>query len=91
MVTKGRKKGTVRFSIKPQQPARKAFVAGSFNNWTPARMRKQKDGTFVLIAPLGRGTQEYKFLLDDQWVVDPDNGAWAMNPYGTLNSVVTVD
>jgi hypothetical protein len=53
-------------------------------------MRKQKDGSYSTTVPLAVGSHEYKFILDGQWVVDPDNNAWALNPYGTLNSVVQV-
>jgi hypothetical protein len=31
---------------------------------------------------------EYKFLVGQQWITDPDNSEWARNPYGTMNSVV---
>ncbi|MGB2822220.1 MAG: glycogen-binding domain-containing protein [Phycisphaerae bacterium] len=91
MLEKGRKKGTVRFAIRPDDGAKKVFLAGSFSNWEPVRMRRQKDGSFVLVVPIPSGTHEYKFILDDHWVADPDNNAWAMNPYGTLNSVVSMD
>ncbi len=91
MIEKGRKKGTVRFAVRPDGGAGKAFVVGSFSDWQPIRMRKQKDGSFVSVVPVPAGTYEYKFILDDRWVVDPDNNAWAMNPYGTLNSVLSVD
>ena len=91
MVDKGRKKGTVRFSIAPANGAKKVALVGSFSNWEASRMRKQKDGSFVATVPIPSGIHEYKFILDDAWVVDPDNGAWAMNTYGTLNSVVNVE
>lgn len=88
MYTKGHKKGTVRFAFKPGNGARKIQMAGDFNNWQPARMRKQKDGSFVAVVPLPAGNYEYKFLVDGQWVLDGDNSSWAVNPYGTMNSVV---
>ena len=91
MVEKGRKKGTVRFVVKPNGGTQKAFLAGTFNEWQPQRMRKQKDGLFVVVATIPRGTHQYKFILDDNWTVDPDNNAWAMNKFGTMNSVLTVD
>ena len=88
MIEKGRKRGTLRFAVKPEDGATSVALAGSFNNWRPIRMRKQKDGHFVAIVPVSPGSYEYKFIVDGQWVVDPDNSAWAMNPFGTLNSVV---
>jgi len=93
MVEMGRKKGTVRFTFRPASdvPLKRAEVAGDFSDWQPIRMRKQKDGFFVSVVPLSAGTYEYKFILDGQWAVDPDNNAWALNSYGTLNSIVRVD
>ena len=91
MYGKGSKKGTVRFSVTPADGARKVMLAGSFNDWRPARMRKLRNGAFALTVPLGAGSHEYKFIVDDQWVVDPDNPTWTMNPYGTFNSVAQID
>jgi len=90
MVSSGRKKGTTRFSLEAGTTATRVFLAGVFSNWQPQRMRRQKDGTFVLILPLGAGEYEYKFVVDDEWVTDPDNLLHAPNPYGTLNSVAAV-
>jgi 1,4-alpha-glucan branching enzyme len=90
MIGKGRKKGTIRFAIRPNGGIRKVALAGSFNDWQPVRMRQQKDGSFVAVVPVPPGTHEYKFILDDQWILDPDNNAWAMNSYGTMNSVLAM-
>lgn len=90
MISKGRSNGTVRFSF-IQDGARKVQVAGDFNNWDPQSLRKQKDGTFTLNLELAPGTYEYKFIIDGTWTVDPDNSAWALNPYGTLNSVAVIE
>ena len=92
MIAKGTKKGSVKFSIKPGNGAKQVSLAGCFNEWKPAAMKKQKDGSFSLaVDSLKAGPHEYKFIVDGQWVVDPDNNKWALNPYGTLNSVVQVD
>ena len=90
MISKGRNKGSVRFAF-TQDGAGKVQLAGDFNRWAPAAMRKQKDGSFTTTLDLRPGTYEYKFVVDGQWTVDPDNSAWALNPHGTLNSVVVVD
>jgi 1,4-alpha-glucan branching enzyme len=91
MISKGRKKGSIRFSLKPGQEARSVSVAGDFNNWTPKPMRKQKSGQYVAILPLGSGTHEYKYVVDDRWVTDPENDTCAANPFGTVNSVAIVE
>jgi hypothetical protein len=36
------------------------------------------------------GRHEYKFVVDGQWLPDPNAQANAFNAYGTLNSVVEV-
>jgi 1,4-alpha-glucan branching enzyme len=91
MFSKGKKKGTVRFAYRPENAAGNARLAGDFTQWRPIRMRKQKDGGFVAVVPLSKGTYEYKFIVDEQWITDPDNSTWAMNPYGTMNSVARVN
>lgn len=90
MISKGRKKGSIRFSLTPPEAVESVAVAGDFNNWTPAKMRKQKSGQFVAILPIGPGTHEYKYVVDDQWIVDPENDTCAANPFGTVNSVAIV-
>lgn len=91
MVEKGRKKNTLRFSLKTNGNAKVVELAGDFNEWEPSRMRKNKDGSFVCVVPVEPGTYEYKFVVDGDWVTDPDTHTWAMNPYGTMNSVATAE
>ena len=90
MISKGKKKGSVRFAFRPAQGGKKVELAGEFNGWMPSTMRKQKDGSFVSIVALSPGTYEYKFVVDGQWIVDPDNGARALSGAGTINSVAQV-
>ena len=90
MIEQGSKTGTFRFSIKPGSDAKKVQLVGDFSEWKPMAMTRQKDGAFAATVRLAPGTYEYKFVVDGQWRVDPDNGAWALNPFGTLNSVATV-
>ena len=90
MYGKGSKKGMIRFAIKAGNGVSTAKLAGDFNDWTPQTMRKQKSGEYVANVPLSSGNYEYKFLVNEEWLVDPDNGVWAVNPYGTVNSVAQV-
>jgi 1,4-alpha-glucan branching enzyme len=90
MFARGTKSGTVQFIIKPSNGAKKIQVAGDFSDWRPVDMRKQKSGAFAATVPVPPGSHEYKFILDGQWIVDPDNNAWACNPFGTLNSVAKI-
>jgi 1,4-alpha-glucan branching enzyme len=90
MFRKNASKGSVCFGIKPSRPAKKVLLAASFNEWKPVACKKQKDGTYTVTVKLTPGTYEYKFIVDEEWVVDPDNPTWAMNHYGTFNSVAQV-
>ncbi len=92
MISKGRKKGTVRFAYRPGNgSAAGVKVAGDFNNWSPQTMRRQKNGEYVAICPVDQPDCEYKFLVDQDWTIDPDNHCSAPNPFGTINSVVHLD
>ena len=91
MFKKGTKKDTIRFSLKPGSSITKVEIAGDFNEWVPTLMKKQKGGEFALILNIQPGTYEYKFIVDGDWQVDPDHSAWALNPFGTLNSVIQVE
>lgn len=90
MISNGRKKGTLRFAFRPDSAARTVRLVGDFTGWDPKVMRRQKSGDFVANVELPPGTYEYKFLVDGQWTVDPDNEAMCKSPYGTFNSVASV-
>jgi 1,4-alpha-glucan branching enzyme len=83
-------RGRLRFSLRPADGAHEVFVAGDFTEWKPVRMRKQADGCFGTSLRVPPGIHEYKFLIGQQWITDPDNSEWAGNPYGTMNSVAVV-
>ena len=91
MFTKDSRKGTVRISFKPMYPVSTCEVAGDFNNWKPVEMPKDKTGQFVTDLPLAAGTHQYKFILDGQWLADPDNNTYVANAYGTINSVIQIE
>ncbi|MCK4415073.1 MAG: glycogen-binding domain-containing protein [Candidatus Eisenbacteria sp.] len=68
--------------------ARQVYLAGSFNDWstTAAQMTRAGDTWSVTVA-LEAGEYEYKFIVDGQWIGDPDNPV-TVGDYG--NSAVTV-
>ena len=88
MFSKGSKKGTIRFSVRNGQ-VKKAEVAGDFSGWRPVAMKKQK-GEFVALVPAEPGSHQYKFLLDGQWMIDPDNDQVVPNDLGSYNSVAEI-
>jgi 1,4-alpha-glucan branching enzyme len=88
MLTAGSKKGTIRFTIRPNTPPTSVQLAGDFNGWKPVPMRRGKNGAFEVEVPLSRDAHQYKFIIDGQWVLDPDTTVTVPNPYGSTNSVV---
>ena len=67
-------------------------IAGTFNDWRPeatpmvltGQGRWQKD---LVLPP---GTYEYLLVADGQWLPDPLARTTVPNPFGGVNSVITV-
>jgi 1,4-alpha-glucan branching enzyme len=93
-------------ATRPQKPKRRritfgietdlesdVFVTGTFNDWDPrAKQLRDKHGTGLYEGALllERGRHEYKFVVNGEWVVDPENPEWTANEHGSLNSTVDV-
>lgn len=91
MFKAGRKPGTMRFVYRPENGAGRVRLAGDFTGWNPVAMKPQKNGTFAVTLPLEPGTHEYRLIVDDEWMTDPDHSHWAPNAFGSYNSVVEVE
>jgi cyclomaltodextrinase len=85
-------KSQVTFVYFPPNHCRSVAVAGSFNEWQAdkGKMVRQKDGSYRKRLQLPPGHHRYKFVVDGQWVEDPQAEDQALNPYGTIDSVVNV-
>lgn len=72
--------------------AREVYLVGEFNNWKPGvhPMKNNGKGKWKKQLQLSEGTFEYKFLVDNQWVTDPENIQTCPNCFGSQNSVVHV-
>ncbi|MCX7661856.1 MAG: glycogen-binding domain-containing protein [Candidatus Omnitrophica bacterium] len=72
--------------------AKKVYIAGSFNNWNPKKLPAKKDtkGNWSAKVSLQPGTYEYKFVVDDNWIPDPNCARNIPNPFGSLNSILEV-
>ncbi len=72
--------------------AKKVFVAGDFNGWnaTDVSLLQKEDGSWIVSVPLAPGTYEYKFIVDDAWVEDPDNPKKKTDPFGGSNNILLV-
>ena len=81
-----------KFRLTGYANATSVFIAGDFNNWSPAAFPMKKDGdTWVFPAHLSIGKHGYKFVVDGKWIIDPANKFWEQNEFGTGNSVLWIE
>lgn len=72
--------------------AKQVAVAGSFNDWKPERtpLTQSGNGRWVGDLNVKPGRHEYLFVVDGQWLPDPNAKESVQNPFGGKNSVLTV-
>lgn len=65
---------TTIFKLKGHTDARTVILTGSFNNWNTAELEMERtaDG-WQLPYVLPAGNHGYKFIVDGNWITDPDN------------------
>jgi 1,4-alpha-glucan branching enzyme len=85
------KKEKMSFSLEDVN-AKEVYLVGEFNNWKQDAhpMKNNGKGKWAKQVLLSEGTFEYKFLVDNQWMVDPKNKRTCPNCFGTQNSIVSV-
>ncbi len=81
----------VRFSCR-HAGASAVYLAGTFNQWHPTAtpMQHVGEGRWEVELELPPGVYEYRFIVDGVWLHDPEAAQSVPNPFGGLNSVVTV-
>jgi chromosome partitioning protein len=72
--------------------ARKVLIAGDFNGWSQmgTPMKMSAPGVWQMSLPLPAGRYRYRFIVDGQWITDPNNSYVESNQFGELNSIVEV-
>ena len=84
-------KGNTVFRLKGHSDARVVAVAGTFNNWNQSQMLFGKEGDgWVCRIDLAPGKYTYKFIIDGDWILDPDNPTTEDDERGFTNSVLVV-
>ncbi|MDD5109374.1 MAG: AAA family ATPase [Candidatus Omnitrophica bacterium] len=73
--------------------AKEVYLAGEFNNWKLdefSRMEKN-NGCWIKRLNLNNGKYRYRFVIDGNWVEDPNNPLTQLNTYGSLDSLLEVN
>jgi hypothetical protein len=79
------------FRLKGFSNAKNVFLAGDFNNWDRGSMpMKKENGDWVFNVHLSPGKHLYKFIVDGEWINDPNNPLWEQNEHNTGNSVIWI-
>ena len=68
-------------------------IAGDFNEWVPESLHfteSQGRPLWHKSISLRQGSYEYKYLVEDRWIADPDNETTAADAYGGVNSVINI-
>ena len=84
-------KGNTTFHLKGYKDASIVALAGSFNNWDQSQYVFGREGDeWVCRIDLEPGKHAYKFIVDGNWLLDPDNPNSEDDDYGVKNSVIIV-
>ncbi len=76
------------FLLKGNLDAQKVILSGRFNNWSEDEYRMIKTETgWEYTVKLSGGKHHYKFIVDGEWVVDPNNPVKEYDYGGNINSV----
>lgn len=79
------------FRLKTCRWPKRVAIAGSFNDWKPLDMSYDRlKHSWVYRLSLQPGLYEYKFIVDEEWLVDPDNSNTVMDARGNINSVLQI-
>lgn len=73
--------------------AKEVFLAGDFNNWSPKEdfmYDSDGNGLWQRVIPLKNGKHRYKYVIDGEYVVDPNNPEVESDEIGTPYSLLNV-
>jgi hypothetical protein len=80
-----------KFVLEDFEDSRKVYLAGSFNDWNKKGLKMSKTSKgWVLPMYLKEGTHAYKFVVDGEWVTDPENPIVRPDGGGNFNSFMAL-
>ena len=79
---------TVIFFLRNYDNAKKVFLSGNFCRWSPDQWAMKKtDSGWTVEIKFNTGKYWYKFVIDDNWKLDPDNILVEKDLGGYFNSI----
>ena len=70
--------------------ANEVLLKGSWNDWKPEKMKRNKDGSFTKTKRLKPGIYEFGYEIDGIWVSD-ETLPQTPSPFGSYNSLLKVE
>ena len=84
--------GNVTFRLRGFVDARVVAVAGDFNKWNQSQLLFAREGgEWVCRVSLPAGTYQYKFIVDGNWLTDPNNPKTVHDERGFENSLLRAE
>jgi dienelactone hydrolase len=81
--------GNTEFTLNGHQGAHTVALAGSFNGWDSQHVLCGKEAArWVCRVDLPPGRHLYQFVVDDEWITDPDNPVIEDSGNGSVASVI---
>lgn len=71
--------------------AKNVKLAGDFSKWNHIQMLKDSQGNWFVTLDLAVGKYAYKFVVDNQWIKDPNNPKTQSDGYGGESSVIEIE
>lgn len=83
--------GNVSFKLKGYKDAEKVILSGTFNRWDETGfIMKPSDDGWEITLQLRPDIYQYKFIVDGNWIEDPQNPSKVENEYDGYNSIIDV-
>lgn len=92
MITRTKKMTSYTFSFEAPT-AKEVYVVGDFNNWAVQqsfKLSRRENRKWEKRLDLKPGKYRYKFVVDGQWLQDSQNKQTEANPFGGVDSVLTI-
>lgn len=79
------------FKLRGHKDAKEVLLTGSFNDWSADGFKMFKtDYGWKFTVLLSSGKHQYKFIVDNEWMLDPVNPVKEYDYKGNINSVCMV-